>query len=351
MKKIHLLAAAMLLVFLVTSIGAFYKTGNLRKGIGLRDPLDPPSQEGVSKEYWKVAPDIQLYRFSVGSGTPVLVIHGGPGFPPAETWKGVEPLSDRFQFYFYHQRGCGLSTKPFDRFESDNYMQNMVQLDKTLGLTEQLADIERIRRILKTDKLILFGHSFGGFLASLYAREFPEHVDKMVLIAPAGMLRMPVEDSGFEALKDLLPKDKQKEYEDYLARYLEFKTIFTRDETYLSSVSLEFVEYFKQAYKAQGLKFPAGSESPVEWAGGWMVFAMYFSMGMKYDLRPEIAKIEVPVLLLHGEKDVFSVGSTREYESLLPQGEMKIIPQAAHFPFLEMPAEFSNMIKAYLKDK
>ena len=348
-KKTATIVGFFSLVILVSSLGAFYKAGNLRKGTGLRDPLNPPSQEGVNEGYWKVAPDIELYHFSSGSGAPALVIHGGPGLPPAEPWPGLDPLTDHYRFHYYHQRGCGRSTKPFDRFESDNYMRNMVELDKTLGITEQLADIERIRRILKTEKLILIGHSFGGFLAALYARELPEYVEKMVLIAPAGVLRMPQEESGFEALKHFLPQEKRKEYEDYLSRYLDFKTLFTRDEEYLSSVNREFSDYFKQAYAHQGLKFPEGSEPPAEWAGGWMVYAMYFSLGLKYDLSAEIEKIEIPVLLIHGEKDLFSVDSTREYDALFPHSKMEIIPGATHFPFIEKTGPFSSRIESFLK--
>jgi len=56
----------------------------------------------------------------------------------------------------------------------------MTKLDQTLGLGAQIADIERIRQILGEDKLILVGHSWGGFLASLYAAEFPEHVTALI---------------------------------------------------------------------------------------------------------------------------------------------------------------------------
>ncbi len=56
----------------------------------------------------------------------------------------------------------------------------MQTLEQTLGISAQVADIERIRRILGEEKLIMVGHSFGGFLASLYAAEFPEHVARMV---------------------------------------------------------------------------------------------------------------------------------------------------------------------------
>ena len=46
----------------------------------------------------------------------------------------------------------------------------------------QLADIERLRRASGETSLILIGHSFGAFLAALYATEFPERVRAPVLV-------------------------------------------------------------------------------------------------------------------------------------------------------------------------
>lgn len=38
----------------------------------------------------------------------------------------------------------------------------------------------------------LVGHSYGGWMAALYALEFPERLDKLVLLAPQGVLRFPL---------------------------------------------------------------------------------------------------------------------------------------------------------------
>ena len=44
---------------------------------------------------------------------------------------------------------------------------------------ETAATIERIRRILGRDRLTLVGHSFGAFLAAMYAAEFPDRVEAL----------------------------------------------------------------------------------------------------------------------------------------------------------------------------
>lgn len=169
-----------------------YRFGQVRAGENLRGPLEPPEQ--ADADCWQAESDIGLSFDSFGEGHPVLVVHGGPGIPYGNAWKGLDALTDQYQFDYYHQRGCGNSTRPFDRFEGGNFYDNMIELERTLGLGTQIADIERIRQILGREKITLIGHSFGGFIATLYAAEFPNRVDRLILVAPAGVLPPPDEE-------------------------------------------------------------------------------------------------------------------------------------------------------------
>ncbi len=335
--------------FLHSSNGSFYSPGKVRAAKGLRAPLTPPSQVGVEGPYWKVEEDILLYNFSRGEGTPVLVIHGGPGYPPSGPWPGLEALEKNYKLYYYHQRGCGKSTKPVDRFESQNYLQNVVKLDKVLGFSAQLADIERIRRILNQEKLIIIGHSWGGFMAALYAVEFPEHIQKMILVDPAGMLQMPVEGGLFEQIKALLPEEKHTEFDAFLKEYFDYSNIFKKSEKELMQISLEFAKFFGEAALSQGLEIPDMTRAETEMAGGWMVHAQYFSLGMKFDYRPELKKVKSPVLVIHGELDIIPASVSREYAGLFPAGSFHIIPKASHFPQLDQPDDFGNVVTDFLK--
>ncbi|MCI0391080.1 MAG: alpha/beta hydrolase [Acidobacteria bacterium] len=214
-----------------------YTPGTVRSGEKLRAPLEPPAQP-ADEHFWKVEPDIQLYHFSTGEGRNVLIVHGGPGIPYLEPWTGLSPLQSRYKFHYYDQRGSGQSSRPVDKFASKNYYKNLIELESTLGIGAQIADIERIRRILGDEKLIVVGHSFGAFLASLYAAEFPERVDSLVLIAPAPLLVMPLKDGGlFETVRRQLPADMQADYDAFLGEYLDFQNIFSRSETDLIALN------------------------------------------------------------------------------------------------------------------
>jgi proline iminopeptidase len=250
----------------------------VRAGTNLSAPLTPPLQ-GNDPNFWDLEKDIRLYHFSVGAGENVLIIHGGPGKPITDPWAGLDALTGKYRFVYYDQRGCGRSARPIDKFASGNYYDNIKALDRTLGIGAQLADIERIRTILGGGKLLLIAHSFGGFLASLYAAEFPQHVKALILAAPADVLVMPQQGKGFfTEVEERLPQPMKSEYTDYLKRYLDYGSIFAKSEAELVTLNAEFDRYHIAAAKAQGAAMPGRGDAKS--GGGWMVHAMYFSVSV-----------------------------------------------------------------------
>lgn len=321
-----------------------YQPGLVRQGKNLRAPLTPPAQTG-GDGVWQVESDIQLHYFTAGQGRPVLVVHGGPGIPYTQAWQGLAPLTGRYRFYYYDQRGCGQSTHPIDTFASRNYYQNMTQLDRTLGLGAQIADIERIRQILGQDKLILIGHSFGGMIASLYAAEFPEHVAALVLIAPAETLVMPPPSGGLYAqVRQHLPADQLPAYDAYLKRYFNYQNLFGESEKSLEQLNAEFVPYYK-------LALPNAAIPPEGEPGGWVAQAIYLSMGTQHDYRPALKAVAAPVLVLHGANDLQPEAASRLYSDAFPNARFQVIANATHFMFEERPADFAAAVGAFLADK
>ena len=330
-------------------MGGGYKPGSVRDGQGLAAPLDPPEQTG-DPAFWQVEKDIRLHHFSVGKGTPILFVHGGPGFPTREVPPGLEKLADDYSVHFFDQRGCGRSTRPFDRFDTQNFPQSMMKLNQTLGIATQIADIERIRRILGPDKLILVGHSFGGFIASLYAAEFPDHVAALILVAPADMLVFPPQDSSgglFDAIRRKLPEDKQAEYAKFLAEYMNFSGVFAKTDRELAANNYKLAEFYRMAEEADGR--PPVSQPALEDCGGWMVMAIYFTLGMSYDLRDPVREVEAPVLILHGDRDLVRPEVSRGYADVFPNARVEMITGAGHMIFNDRPDEFADAVRSFLR--
>ncbi len=354
MRKVILIAASVLVLIAIVGGAAFwvmmqqplYEPGMVHTGKNLRAPLVPPAQTS-DKNFWTVESDIKLYHFSDGAGENVLIVHGGPGFPFAQPLPGLKPLAGQYTFHYYDQRGSGKSSRPIATFSSSNYYENMQTLDKTLGLGAQIADIERIRQILGQDRLILIGHSFGGFLASLYAAEFPEHVKALVLVAPAETLIMPPESGGlFEQVKPLLPQEMRAEYDAYLKRYLDYGEIFGKSERELAALNAEFERYYTIVARQKGFAVPAESQPGA--GGGWMVHAMYMSMGLRHDYRSALKPVQAPVLVIHGDNDLQPEKASRMYAEAFPNAQFQVIKSAGHFSFDDQPKAFARAAGEFL---
>ncbi|MEW6405964.1 MAG: alpha/beta hydrolase [Chloroflexota bacterium] len=347
-KTIFIILGVIVLALVVVVGGSWYmSTQPLYKPGMVREmtSLTPPSQ-AADATTWQVESGIGLAHFSVGEGQNVLVIHGGPGLPFLQPMSGLEPLTSEYQFHYYDQRGCGESTRPIDHFESPNMYENIQALDQKLGLGAQIADIERIRQILGDDKLILIGHSWGGFLASLYAAEFPEHVEALILISPANTLVMPQPEADsdlFAAVRAKLPPDEQAEFDAFMQEYMNFNTLFQKSDADLVAMNEQFGQYYGQVADIPAQMPPQGRP------GGWMVWGMYMSMGQRHDYRAALEQVTAPVLVLHGADDLQSEAATRMYADAFPNAEFAVIQNAGHFSFEEQPDAFASIVKSFLE--
>jgi len=119
----------------------------------------------------------ELYARVEGTNTdtvPVIVLHGGPGDSSLSFKKGLDFLAQNRRVLFFDQRGCGRS--------------EVKGSGADLTMEALVSDIEVLRAdILKAEKIIVFGHSFGGALAQRYALAYPDRVEKLIL---AGSIRV-----------------------------------------------------------------------------------------------------------------------------------------------------------------
>lgn len=110
----------------------------------------------------------EIYVESVGSGRPVIFLHGGPGSGCRPEQRGLfDPA--RYRTIFFDQRGAGRS-RPYREL--------------TANTTDHLvADMERIREAFGLERWLVVGGSWGATLAIAYAERHPERVAGMVLRA------------------------------------------------------------------------------------------------------------------------------------------------------------------------
>lgn len=127
-----------------------------------------PISESFHQEYLQVSSLHELWFSEYGNpnGTPVIILHGGPGAGCSETdTKFFDPKF--WRIILLDQRGANRS-KPFGDMR-ENTTQNLV------------SDLEVLRKKLNIDKWLVFGGSWGSTLAILYGENYPEHVLGFIL--------------------------------------------------------------------------------------------------------------------------------------------------------------------------
>ncbi|OAB27733.1 alpha/beta fold hydrolase [Paenibacillus macquariensis] len=102
-----------------------------------------------------------------GTGKTILVIGSSVYYPRLFS----DNLMRRFQFFFLDHRGF---VRPSRSLEPEDYT-----LDKVL------SDIEKAREALDLTDFIILGHSGHAFMALEYAKKYPDHVAKVVLLNSA----------------------------------------------------------------------------------------------------------------------------------------------------------------------
>jgi len=127
----------------------------------------PYSTEGFQRDEYLVD-GVRSVVYSAGSGAPVVYFHGGGtfhGFEWARDW------TDRFRVILPYHPGFGESADDTDITSMADYVVHYTALLEALGLS----------------RIGLAGTSLGGRLAAEFALTHSAMVDRLVLIAPAGL--------------------------------------------------------------------------------------------------------------------------------------------------------------------
>jgi proline iminopeptidase len=100
----------------------------------------------------KVGDGVHLFVEQRGHGSPIIVIHGGPGMDHGSLSADLVPLERRHRLIYYDQRGGGRSTLPADT--------------SLLTIEHHVDDLEALRKQLGLEKVTLLAHSFGPAIAA-----------------------------------------------------------------------------------------------------------------------------------------------------------------------------------------
>ena len=109
-----------------------------------------------------------MIRGENAANPPLILLHGGPGLSETRFFRLFNsPLEKRFTVVYWDQRGAG---KSFHR----DIPRSSMTVEQFIADLEELIDVV-CRRLGKT-QVVVFGHSWGSALGTLYAARFPQRV-------------------------------------------------------------------------------------------------------------------------------------------------------------------------------
>lgn len=127
----------------------------------------------------------------------LILLHGGPGFDHSMFKPVFSGLVDVAQVIHLDQRGNGRS---------------LGSLPETWSLAQWGDDVKGLCDALGIERPIVFGGSFGGFVAQSYAMRHPGHPGKLILSSTAARIDYGVVFDAFEALGGKLARDVAQEH-------------------------------------------------------------------------------------------------------------------------------------------
>jgi proline iminopeptidase len=273
---------------------------------------------------------VDHFYYVIGTGKPLVVLHGGPGTSYEYFLPHLQKLSDRFQLIFYDQRASGNSSIPTDT--------------NTITAEYYVKDLEGIRTEFGLEKIRLMGHSWGGLLALLYAIDYPDRIESLILIDSAPP------NSELDSL-NLKIREDRRDPEDRKA----MEAIMSSEEfRQLDPAAIK--KYFQVSEKVRfynpGFMKNMNFELDREKVEKLMLVSRSMNPYLSdYDIAGKLIKIKSPTLIIHGEYDTIPLKSAEILHQGIQHSKLVVIKQCGHFPFVEATDRFTKEVIAFLENK
>ena len=269
----------------------------------------------------------QLYYKIMGQGQPIVMLHGGPGISHEYFLPHMERLAQGHKLIFYDQRASGNSSKAV--------------APDTISPQSFVEDLEGMRQAFKLQQINLLGHSWGGLLALYYALTYPKSCGFLVLVdsAPA--------NSQLDALnvkrreerltpQDLMEMQKLTQSEAFQRRELGPLMEYLRISESVKFYNRELINELRFTLDAEKLE-------KLMWVGQLM--DKYLS---DYDIHSQLAAIERPTLILHGEYDTIPLEAAQRIQQQIKGSKLIALENCGHFPFIEAKGTFFKVVNDFI---
>lgn len=262
-----------------------------------------------------------------GAGTPVILLHGGPGFSSFYL-KPLEALNDERIVVRYDQLGGGKSDTLTDTTKAT--------------IAHFVAELDSLRAHLGYDKVHLVGHSWGTILGLEYYRAHPEHVASLTLSSAA--LDVPQWERHANALVKTLTPGSQA-----AIRQADADGKFDAPG-YRAAIDEFYGKYVWLHPKQPDLDstFATVNETIYNFMQGPSEFTITGTL-KHYNATSFLKQVKVPVLFTVGEFDEADPKTIARHAALTPKAEFAVIPGAAHMTPWDNPKANVDVVRSFLR--
>ena len=265
-------------------------------------------------------------KMGSGSGTPLIVVHGGPGSGSCglRVW---EALGDERIVVRYDQLGAGKADHPTDTalFTVDRAVRELQALRDSLGLTT----------------VHLYGRSWGAMLVQAYMGSNPAGVRSVVLSSPL------VTTAQWEADADSLIRTLPDEHQQAIARDEAAGT--TDSPGYRAAMDEYYKRYVRRRPRLSLPGADCGASGALVYGYMWGPSEFTATGTLKtFDATNWLSMIKVPTLFVTGEFDEATPGSTERFSRLVGGAEFRVIPGAAHATENDNPDALLRAVRDFI---
>lgn len=265
---------------------------------------------GLEDKWIETAPGEITHYHEMGEGAPILFLHGsGTGVTAAANWwLNLPDISE-------HARCIAI--------DSTGYGQTVVAEGTAYGIREWVQHAVRVLDALGIEKTWIVGNSLGGWLAFQFAIDYPDRLLGIVSMGTGG-----AKLSG--ALKGHSnPNLTEEGIRDTLELFVVDKSLVTDN-----LVKLRFESALNDTASDRLQEVVAARDRDRE------------ALPLDFDV---LAKLDAPVLLIHGMQDkVIPVSRTWDILNIVPHADAHIFSQCGHWSQVERAEEFNRVIVDWL---
>jgi len=234
-----------------------------------------------------------------------FIIHGGPGGDHSGFKPSMSQLATRMQLVYFDHRGQGRSARGDPA---------------TYTLDENVEDMEALRRHLGLGPIVSVGTSYGGMVAMAHAARYPDAVSHLILIVTCA-------HSGFVARAQAIVAERGTQEQKRVCDTL-WAGGFKSDDEMRHYYEVMAPLYGRRndpvggaATRARAIYSPDAINRAFA-PGGFL---------RQFDLRPELARITAPTLVLGGRHDwICPPEFQEEIHRLIPGSDLRIFEESSH---------------------